>query len=507
MSLASNGKPLSGNLIARLDRQRAFGRLSRKKFLSSMFSAGVMCFAGRGFAAIPVMRQNSKARLRFGLISDIHISEWSGGGLDCKTFLETLRYFRDRGCEAVVIAGDLTNFGLVEELEFVAKAWYDVFPNDRAPDGRHVEKVFIGGNHDWEGWKYGKAGERKYPDRQELAAHRIMDRYAEIWRRVFREDFSKQIRKEVKGYVFLGAHWPWHDEKCAEWLAKEAATLDSGRPFFYVQHPHPRGTVYAMTDDVETDPVTKALSRFGNAVAFSGHSHRSLTNERSIWQGGFTSVATATLRNVGAIEGYENSGPRRNSEFKQMPYFERTARQGQFVTVYDDRIVFERREFTTGKSLGPDWVVPLSLERPYAYSSRKHRLPKPAFPKAAVVTIGEEYEGANRGKVPCRQVKVTFPAALPASASVGRANAYEVQVLQTQGDFTDLPLLTKRVYGGGYGFAEEDGAKTVELVLNAGEIPHECFLEITATALDSFGNRSEKISSGRTKLPGVVVRW
>ena len=485
--------------------------ITRRSFVESFLSAGALCVVGRGFAAPAGASQGAGARLKFGLISDIHISEWKGAK-GCETFLKALRFFRDRGCDAVVIAGDLTNAGLIEELEFVAKAWYAVFPDDTAPDGRRVEKVFVGGNHDWEGWKYSKQGEKRYPDPKELAAHRIMDNYAEVWKRLFREDFAKNIRKEVKGYTFLGAHWPWHDASGAKWLARQCAKLDASKPFFYVQHPHPAGTVYATPNGAEDGSddngyVTAVLSQHPNAVAFSGHSHRSLTNERSIWQGAFTSVGTATLRNVGAIVGYENSGPRRNGEFKQMPYVSRAARQGQLVTVYDDRIVFERREFTTGKTIGADWVVPLSSERPYAYATRAAKMPKPAFPKDAAVTLGEEYDGQNRGKQTRRQVKVSFPAALPSSDAVGRTHAYEVQVLQTQGDFVDLPLLTKRVYGNGYGFAEEDAAPTVELVLNAAELPHECLLEFTATALDSFGNRSAKITSGRTKLPGLVVRW
>jgi len=485
--------------------------VSRRWFVESFLSAGALCVAGRGFAAPVGACLGPGARLKFGLVSDIHISTEKGPH-GCEAFLATLRYFRDRGCDAVVIAGDLTNGGFIEELEWVAKAWYEVFPDDKAPDGRHVEKVIIGGNHDWEGWKYGKRGVKLYPDPKELAAHRIMDNYAEVWKRLFREDFAKNIRKEVKGYTFLGAHWPWHDEKGAKWLAREASKLEPSKPFFYVQHPHPQGTVYATPNGAEDGSddagyVTEVLSKFPNAVAFSGHSHRSLTNERSIWQGAFTSVATATLRNVGATAGYENAGPQRNCEFKQMPYVSRGARQGQFVTVYDDRIVFERREFTTGKSLGSDWVVPLSAERPYAYAARAAKQPKPAFPKDAVVTLGEEFDGENRGKKKRRQIKVTFPAALPSSDTVGRTHGYEVQVLQTQGDFVDLPLLTKRVFGGGYGYAEEDAASTVELVLNAGELPHECALEFTATALDSFGNRSAKITSGRTKLPGLIVRW
>lgn len=89
----------------------------------------------------------------------------------------------------------------------------------------------------------------------------------------------------------------------------------------------------------------------------------------------------------------------------------------------------------------------------------------------------------------------------------GSALGYEVQVLQTQGDFVDLPLLTKRVFAPGYGYPVADKPDEVELLLNATELPHECLLEFRATAIGSFGCRSKAITSGRTKLKGVVIHW
>ena len=47
-----------------------------------------------------------------------------------------------------MVAGDIADWGLVEQLQNFATAWYKVFPNDTADDKRHVEKVFVCGNHD-----------------------------------------------------------------------------------------------------------------------------------------------------------------------------------------------------------------------------------------------------------------------------------------------------------------------------------------------------------------------
>ena len=83
--------------------------------------------------------------LRVGILSDIHVSRPELVATDpyAKACLETggvferaLRQFRKRGVDAVVIAGDLTEFGLISELEEVSRIWQKVFPGDKGADGK-----------------------------------------------------------------------------------------------------------------------------------------------------------------------------------------------------------------------------------------------------------------------------------------------------------------------------------------------------------------------------------
>ena len=112
------------------------------------------CFAlgpSRIFAS--AAESTGKALLTFGVVSDVHIALAKGGNSIAKayttdTFKATLARFRDAGVDAVVIAGDIAQHGLVPEMAETAKAWYEIFPDDRAPDGRKVERVFVTGNHD-----------------------------------------------------------------------------------------------------------------------------------------------------------------------------------------------------------------------------------------------------------------------------------------------------------------------------------------------------------------------
>ena len=116
--------------------------LSRRSFLSaaSLFTAAGGC-RSLGFLG-------GRPKLSFGVISDIHITTPESAA----EFARALEYFRDRKADAVVVCGDLTDWGLLSGLKNVATAWNRVFPNDRAPDGRPVQKLFVTGNHDYEGW-------------------------------------------------------------------------------------------------------------------------------------------------------------------------------------------------------------------------------------------------------------------------------------------------------------------------------------------------------------------
>jgi predicted phosphodiesterase len=371
--------------------------MTRRFFIGG--SAALGAFGGCRFLQTgSSFRAGEAPRLRFGVVSDVHICF----GKNIDTFTRTLEYFRDQGADAVMICGDIVDLGFVGDLEAIAGAWEKVFPGNRAPDGRTVEKVFVTGNHDWAGHHYGTAMKKRFPDPAVFAKNVLATDLKGQWERIFDEPFSPMYMKDVKGYKFVGAHWVIKDcnghsehfnDGIKAFYAKNAAAFDPALPFFHAQHPHPRNTCYgSWAWGRDNGDATAALSAFPNAVAFSGHSHYPLTDERTVWQGAFTSVGTSSLRYSAATmeqwpaPGYENYS--RYDEQKTMPRLATdTGRQGMLVSVYDDAIAIRRREFVTDRSLGGDWVMPLPAaeSKPFAYAARAKSALAPSFAPGAGV--------------------------------------------------------------------------------------------------------------------------
>ena len=351
--------------------------VSRRFFiggLASVFATGPR----RIFASVPGAFSSGVPALSLGVLSDVHVGFAKGGKslnptYSTDTLMQAFTWFRDNSVDAVIIAGDMAHFGIGGELKAVADTWFKVFPDDKAPDGRHVERIFVFGNHDWGGLRRAK---NVFSSQEDIEANAIAANPKKWWREIFHEDWSPFFSKTVKGYDFVGAHWckgdcRGKDEHFTDGLAEYYASLkkpfDPSKPFFHVQHPHPRGTVHGKVWGQDDGITGKILSAYPNAVAFSGHSHKSLTDERFIWQGAFTSVGCGTLRNISpavsgttslpaGFENYKTPHPHgpdftaHNSLKAMAPINLMDCRQGQLVRVYADRIVFSRREFITGVS-------------------------------------------------------------------------------------------------------------------------------------------------------------
>ena len=117
--------------------------LSRRGFLGGAVAFGAVAGCRSGFFAVG----GERPLLRFGVLSDVHVRLAKGGegfaaGYGTETLEKTLAYFRDCGVDAVIMAGDMTDCGVIGELKAVADAWFKVFPDDRAADGRKVERLF-----------------------------------------------------------------------------------------------------------------------------------------------------------------------------------------------------------------------------------------------------------------------------------------------------------------------------------------------------------------------------
>jgi len=100
---------------------------SRRFFIGGAVAFGA--FGGNCFADCHNFKAGGKPNLRFGVVSDIHITQitpkgekdrvWGGNS----TFRHTLEWFRSQGVDAVMIAGDMADNGMDDHMQAVAEAW------------------------------------------------------------------------------------------------------------------------------------------------------------------------------------------------------------------------------------------------------------------------------------------------------------------------------------------------------------------------------------------------
>ena len=505
----------------------------RQFFIGGAAFASLGAFGGNRFIlAAAGFKAGGKPRLKFGVLSDIHIlrigadEKMSGGGNNL-TFKHALEWFRSQDVDAVVIAGDMADKGMDENLMAVADAWYSVFPDDKHPDGRRVEKVFVTGNHDWYGYTYRDAAAKKYPDKTERAKHILQKDMAGWWKKAFHEDYSPIYAKQIKGYKFIGTHWDmggfggetgkkvYAFERVRDFLAKEGKSLDPSLPFFYVQHPHLKDTCYgAWAWGHDKGVATAPLSAFPNAIAFSGHSHYSLTDERSIWQGAFTSVGTGSLRYTTMPfdelppVGYENTTApnvkdkwQHNAVKLMKSLGEYDCRNGMLWSVYDDCITVKRREFLSDLDLGEDWVIPLPAaeSRPFAFAEHAKRLRAPEFPAGAALSVTAANVKNRGGKskdgkevVPA-ETKPGFKVVAPPVVPDAKARLFALEFVAKTADSQSQ---TKRVLAEGFNHSLNHKKAKVRQVcyfrkdeLGAGDVT------FTVTPMNCFGARGKPLTA------------
>ena len=435
------------------------------------------------FASAPVfgMASTSVPRLKVGIVSDTHIQNEASA----RHFEKALRYFRDCGVDAVMHVGDISDWGLVSAWRYAAEAWERVFPGGLAPDGRKVEKLFTTGNHDFEGVKYWDQKEEMLANGYSEAELLVENGIESQWERFFGEKFEPVVRKRVKGYDFITTHWN-HRGDIVEWMSAHGGELDKEKPFFFFQHVNPDNTVAAGCSG-DRGVARKAFDGVPNAVVIGGHTHLSLTDGHQIWQGGFTAVGAASMAWSELPFGYENArqlgAPKGHVE--EMPplpcRFFQAVKQAMVMSVYDGRIVFEKRDLTNDCDLDAPWIVPLPVAkgRPYAFETHAASMAVSAFPDGVEVAA-RTVVGANRKGEMSVQMVLDFPAAVKGDV---RAYDYEVRVESEQGGGDVVCRVVSPTYN--CGFAYE--CKEVRAVFSVHKLPRKMPYRIAVYPRNSFG--------------------
>ncbi|MGN0233171.1 MAG: metallophosphoesterase family protein [Bacteroidaceae bacterium] len=465
--------------------------MNRRDFIQRSAALVGVAYVGAPAFSIDIQTLGNP-NIVIGVLSDIHLRDTDSAA----TFIHTLEYFRSQKVDGVIIAGDMADQGLEPQLKVVADSWYQVFPDDKGLDDKHTEKLFIYGNHDLQGATW--AGVISSVGADVAKEQGIYNSPAEIWEKYFHETYTPIWMKQVNGYYFVGAHW--HDNNIpglSELLSEHPTELSGEKPFFYIQHPHLKNTCngpWAWGQDDGT--VTGILSRYPNAVAFSGHSHSPLNDDRNFWQDQFTSIGTSSLSYLYPMPARENTYQDDWSAKPptQMANIGGDSKEGMLMKVYDGAIVFERREFVNDQTVADPWVMPLpiSLTAPLTFENRKKTAPVPQFPAGAKVTVTQA-TGKDRYGVEQEQVTVHFPNVLKKDTGV-RAFDYEVQV---EHEWLDVRFIscTKRVFSPKCFMGEDQDTGEVVCVFGLSELPTLFHYRFIVRPCECFGNKGDAVYS------------
>lgn len=460
-------------------------KLTRKEFIVGFGAAVVATAYDRSAAAEP-------PRIRLGVMSDIHVQR--KGDSASRLFMRALDWCRLSDVDGVLLAGDLTEEGLEDQLQYVAEMYFGVFPEDKGRDGRDVARLVITGNHD-----IGEFWRRRLKDQSEAAVkaclrHSLTHNRDRIWRTCWNEPWAPIFRKDVKGMPFVGAHWKcWSERALKAFFAEHS--IDPSRPFVYSQHSHPKGTVYgagAEDKDADDGSSTSVLSSFPNVIAFSGHSHRPIRDARAIWQGGFTSIATGAISQVFVKNGCENSSFRCGHDGPpHMKMFDgKDGTTVLLVDFYEDRMTVRRQNIVYGEPVADDWTVrfPTSAGE-WAFAPRAAQVRPPEFPSGIEVTV-ERRDGENRRREREDQIVVKFPRALVFGTN-SVVEKYRVRVM-----LGSKEVLSRHVYAQKHFLAESrvrNLVKEESCVFGASEIPVGALFGVSP--VDEWGHEGREILS------------
>ena len=256
--------------------------------------------------------------LQFGAVSDVHIGR---GGTNINTVLwakdayKTLRdtalQYNDKGLDAVLVSGDLTNNGTPEQVAEFAEIYETVF------DPVQVPLIFSLGNHDVNtGSSYNKANmdfEQFYAALGE--EYRLYEKDSDL--------SAAGVHQVVNGYHFLAlnpidetyrnslANSANYAEATKEWLDETLEKITRKNPNQYVfvsTHPIMYGMAYGgehtyTTTAWFTRELNEILKKYPQVVIFGGHVHFSISSDVSIMQDGFTSLQCGSVNYMSNEDG------------------------------------------------------------------------------------------------------------------------------------------------------------------------------------------------------------
>lgn len=383
---------------------------------------------------------------RVGIISDTQLppneKKLEENDLYVRHLRTALEELENNGVGMILFAGDIGDEGSY----FAFKTYQSVIDEVFGEDKPVIQTIM--GNHD-------------YWSENDLSAS---DHIRSFEKALGQSPWTHYV---VNGYHFIGASPNNGSMSCgykltSKWLARElekASEDTPDKPIFVMTHNQPKGTCYG-SEDWGDSSLNEVMSKYPNAVIFSGHSHYSILDERSIWQGDYTVLSTQSLSYTELEAGKENGSIPPNPEANPMGYI---------LEFTNSEVKIHRMSFD-GTNLGTEqksnmlWTLPLPYKNDgrYAFESRKEKNSAPVITDTAC--------SAKTGK---DSITLSFAAA----ADDDFVHSYKVVI-----DGKEEKLFFSDYYNG-----IGSMSKTVELTLKSDGQKHDYKIY----ALDSWGAQSK----------------
>ncbi len=285
-----------------------------------------------------------------------------------QNLLTALRTFQNMGADMILFAGDIGDGGTKYAFKTYAQALNTVY-GDKKPI---IQTIM--GNHDH--WN---------PN---------LFHYTHNHRKAFEKIVGTSARTHyvVNGFHFIGASPDSGSmtvgyAKTVDWIdaqLKIAEADSEGKPIFLLTHQQPLDTCYG-SDDWGEENLGRVLEKYPNVINISGHSHYSILDERSVWQGAYTVLSTQSLSYTELEAGKENG--------TIPPHADKTP-MGYCIDFDTDRFTFRRITFD-GTPLGREekanmrWTFPLPYvnDGRYAFACRRQANRAPTMPETAGTAV------------------------------------------------------------------------------------------------------------------------
>ena len=360
----------------------------------------ILCaFLGRSLGSCNNERQPTPPtpgeQFRFAVVSDFHFGRTDA----TDKVIRTLKNIQSSGIAlgALVVVGDLTDAGSP------AAASYDQAVRTVQANLPNVPVMYLMGEQD-----------------------RTTDPSAELFRSKTGQEPNQYL--EVGGYPFVGVSVDGSAPNGANCYASATKTFLAdklafaaqkfpGKPIFVFYHIPVSSTVWgtSIPNDFASSALESTMNLYPQAVAFSGHTHYPLGDERSVHQRKFTSINTS-----GNAYGLLPYGIETAPEDLYRPRGSAEVTEALIVSVdADHNVSIERLDTFYGTAIKTPWRVRAPHDgTQFTYTDARTGGAAPTFAPGAAVAVG------NVGQYGCT---VSFPQA----SDDDMVYSYRVDIVRT----------------------------------------------------------------------------